>query len=397
MNLYFFQKNAKSSSIYEGKIRYQIESFEDYINNCNKKRLFVVQDVSNSKQKRIYDTGSGKVVFYYKQGVLSSNISRFYNWYFANRRLYKKMLEYVWNHSVTHIYIRRSGTLDKYFIRFLRCLKKEKIKIIYDIPTFPYDCEMVKGSIQYKMDIKYRKQLKKYVDLIVTPSPQKNVENIFGVPYLIIPNGLIVDDIKETKAQVYKDNSIHAIAVSSLRSWHGFDRFIEGLGHYYNILNGNRNIVFHIVGGDKNNEYYKLYKSLVSKYGLERHIILYGNRYGRELDAVYDKCNIGISSLGLHRINIYKSTALKNGEYIARGIPVYSSTLIDIFPDDFRFAGYDEEGESPIDISKFIDFYDDIYSNGNYRVIHDEIRTNARNLCDMRKYMEPLFQWIDNN
>ena len=130
MNLYFYQKNAGTSSIYEGKIRYQIKAFEDYINNCDEKHFFVVRDISKSKQKRIFDIGNGKVVFYYEQGFLSTNISRFYNWYFANEKMYKKVLKYVRDHSVTHIYIRRSGTLDKSFVHFLKCLKKEKTKII---------------------------------------------------------------------------------------------------------------------------------------------------------------------------------------------------------------------------------------------------------------------------
>lgn len=397
MNIYFYQKNARISSIYEGKIRYQIEAFEDYIAGCNNKDFFVIQDISNNREKRVLDTGNGKIVFYYKHGTVSYCISRCYNWYIANRSLYKNVLEYVRKNSVTHIYIRRSGTLDKYFIRFLKYLKKENVRIIYDIPTFPYDGEMIKGSIQHKMDVKYRKKLKEYVDLVVTPSLPENTKNIFGIPYLTIPNGIIVDDIKETKAQAYEDNSIHAIAVSSLRLWHGFERFIEGLGQYYNVLNGSRNIVFHIVGGDRNNEYYRLYKNLISKYQLEEHVILYGNKYGQELDEIYDKCNIGISSLGLHRIDIHKSTALKSGEYITRGIPVYSSTLIDIFPKNFKFVGYDQEDENPIDIRKFIDFYDDIYLDKNYKAIHNEIRNNARNICDMRKYMEPLFQWLNDN
>ena len=386
--------NSSSSSIYEGKIKHQIKVFEDFCKLNNDRVLFVSKDISCNPRNRIINTGNGNVYFYYSHNKVLGLIFRVYNRFIANLILYRRIRQYIIKNNISFLYVRRSGTVDNEFIKFLKNVKSHDVRIIYDIPTFPYDGEMVKGSLQEKIDKKYRGYLRKYVDIVVTPSPQDGAKDILGMPYLVIQNGLIVSEIKQSKANRYEDDTIHAIAVSSLKKWHGYERFIKGLSSYY-LQGGKRNIVFHIVGGDEDNLFFKQYINIINELRLEKHVVMHGNRFGEELDDIYDKCNIGISSLGLHRIGLNRSTALKCGEYISRGLPVYSSTIIDIFPPNYEYVGYDKPGEDPIDIFSFVSFYDSVYMGNDYNVVHEEIKNSATLICDMHFYMRPLLNWIE--
>ena len=83
------------------------------------------------------------------------------------------------------------------FIFFLRKIKKAGIKIIIELPTYPYDSEMDAQNIIERINIFLdkvtRKMLKKYVYLCVSPTYK---ENIFDIPTIKIENGISVEDIK---------------------------------------------------------------------------------------------------------------------------------------------------------------------------------------------------------
>ncbi len=387
MKIYFLQFNEKTSPIVRGKIMPQKMAFEYFKEIGCIDDFFLVEDTSNVNNQREFYTGTKTITYKFE---FPNRINRYLNWKFRRRVLLNSISDYIITNHFTHIYIRRPNVVDAVFINFLRQLKDHNVRVIYDIPTYPYDDELPPEKL--KIDKKYRPELQKYVDLIASPSPIVEGDKIFGIPYIDVPNGVIVDNIKECEGEKYSDNTISAIAVAGLSRWHGYDRFIEGLNNYYES-GSKRNIVLNIVGGSDKSPVYQEYKNLIEKYNLKNHVILHGAKFGPELDAIYDKCNIGIASLAFHRTNVYSSSALKTREYLAKGLPIYASTRIDIHPENGEFIHYCKEDDSPIFIDDFIKFYDSVYSGADtYKEVHNKIRNFARETCDIRELMRPLIE-----
>ena len=246
---------------------------------------------------------------------------------------YIKMYKFLKNKKYDWIY-NRYGMMDTFYYRVLERLHKNGAKILVEIPTYPYVNEIPAGllyKIMVKWDEIYSKKLVKCVDRITTYSLD---DEIFGIRTIRIKNGIDFSQIK-IKERKIDNGAIDLIGVAHLSKWHAFDRVIKGMYKYY-LEGENKPINFHVVGtGDSLAEY----EELVQEYGLKEHVFFYGNKSGDELDAIYDQCDIAVSSLGLHRIGVTKqASVLKSREYAAKGMPMISSIMIDVFkPDDFRY------------------------------------------------------------
>lgn len=152
---------------------------------------------------------------------------------------------------------------DWQFQRLLKVLKEKKIPVVIEIPSYPYDIELVdtfENRIVLLLDKIYRKKLKYYVDRIMTFS---NDKKIFGVPTIQTMNGVNFDKIRMISPNEMYSNKINIIAVANLAIWHGFDRLLEGLGEYYHNK-GKRDILFHLVGDGKE---LQSYHAIVDKWG----------------------------------------------------------------------------------------------------------------------------------
>lgn len=272
--------------------------------------------------------------------------------------------KYIKNRCYDACYIRYDFS-DGDFISLLKLLKGCCKKIVLELPTFPYDEENKYGimsKLRMVVDKKYRTQLHKYLDTIVTF--YGNHEKIFGVPAKIVPNGFDFDRMKLVSEDLPED-AIHIVAVSAMREWHGYERFIEGMNNYYsNGEENKKNIILHLVGDGRE---HSKYKSLVEKYRLDNHVIMEGAMFGETLDALYEKCGLGIDSLARHRSGIDVLSSLKSREYGAKGIPLINSCKIDIIEDDFPYLLRVPADESPIDIESVVEFYDKCYGNGKSR------------------------------
>ena len=98
--------------------------------------------------------------------------------------------------------------------------------------------------------------------------------------------------------------------------------------------------------------------------------------HGAALDAVYERCAIGIDSLARHRSGIVVLSSLKSREYGAKGIPMINSCKIDILEEDFPYLLRVPADESPINMNEVFDFYDRVLGNGRSRLeIGEEVRS----------------------
>lgn len=302
--------------------------------------------------------------------------------------------EYIQKLECKKIYIRRFFC-DPYLISSLNKMKSNDTKILWEIPTYPYDnqstealpvYQKVKSFIQVQIDRLFRTNLKKYVDQIVTFS---HVNNIFGISTIITGNGVEVNKIRPRKIRE-NDNCLNMIAVAVMRPWHGYDRLIKGLYHYYQH-GGDRNIVFHVVGDGTT---LPEYRKLVSELRLEEHVIFYGFKTKDEIDDIYDKADIAVESLGWHRSGVPMGTSIKTREYVAKGLPIIASSPMDIFPEGWKYAYYAPIDDSYIDIFEVIDFYESIRCDKEISDLANEIRQIAFERCDMTAMMKPIIDCL---
>lgn len=296
-----------------------------------------------------------------------------------------------------YVYIRRVNPNCRSFIYILKLLKKNnpKCKILYEIPTYPYDMEYdnIFAKIQFFIDKLYRKSLVKYIDRIVTLSEDRE---IFGCKTLRIANGVDVADIPITKKIMFNPKEISMIAVAQFSFWHGYERVIEGLYNYY--MNGGSCIVkLNLVGDGPDLE---KYKTLVEKYNLSNFIIIHGALSGDKLNKIFDESDVALCSLACHKKNIYLSSELKSREYLCRGLPIISSTKIDIIPNNFKYIFKVPEDNSNIDINSVIKFVQNIYvndkikQNSTVQLVSSEIRQFAEKNCSMEIAMEKVLDFF---
>ena len=277
---------------------------------------------------------------------------------FKKRLCYGALTRYIREQGIEFLYVRYDHNANPALIRWFRQLKKIGVKIVVEIPTYPYDEEYARSRFSRKLhlfiDRCFRRSLAKYIDRIVTFT---DYPEIFGVPTICISNGIDFSQIKVKPGKNDTSRELNLIGVAQIHFWHAFDRVIEGLAAYKSVPH-EKKVRFHIVGEGLPADL-SLLKELVKKYGLGEEVIFYGTRFGDGLDEVFDQCDMGIASLGRHRNRITKIKTLKNREYAARGIPfVYSET-----DDDFDAMPYVLKApadDSPLDIAELVRFYDNL-------------------------------------
>jgi len=310
-----------------------------------------------------------------------------------NKMNYNKLIDYVKANNISFVYARSFHNANPFTIKLFKRFEEMGIKSVIEIPTYPYDQEYINAEFKYKAELAvdkvFRDKLASKTDGIVTFT---NDKEIFGQKTVNISNGIDFDNIPLRHHEANKNNEIHFLSVAEVHYWHGFDRFIAGIGEYYKN-GGKRKIVYHIVGGVnpidmEDNVNAPGYNTLINKYGIKDNIVLHGPKYGEELDQFFDTCDFAVGSLARHRSGITYIKTLKNREYAVRGIPfIYSET-----DEDFEDAPYIIKApadETPIDIEKVIQFSE------NLKMSAEEIRNSVTHLSwknQMKKVMDYLEQ-----
>lgn len=267
---------------------------------------------------------------------------------------FSSIVKYAKKNNIEFVYIRSNHNANLFTIHMVKRMKQAGMKVVMEIPTYPYDSEYeAQGmSKQIFQDKLFRNKLAKYLDGIVTFSDYKE---IFGQKTINISNGIDFDSVpmKATKNDTSKE--LNLIGVAEIHEWHGFDRIIRGLANYYSKRQ-DYIVKFHVVGYFFSAEGEATFKRIISDNHMENYVILYGKQHGKTLDRIFDWCDMGVGSLGRHRVGIQKIKTLKNREYAARGIPfVYSETDSDF--DNRTYVLKAPADESPINVQEIIDFY----------------------------------------
>ncbi|MFZ4543924.1 MAG: glycosyltransferase [Saprospiraceae bacterium] len=288
----------------------------------------------------------------------------------------------------THIYIRHFF-LNPFAILLLKKLKKANpsVKIVMEIASYPYHDQVrhddVEDRIRYGLDKVLCTYLKKYVDRILTFSA---FDRIFDIPTIKTSNGVDIDGLFPKKPTALSEE-FHILGLANVQHWHGFDRIIAGMSSYHHQFP----VYFHIVG--KGDAISALKRQSVEA-GLEKTVIFHGAKYGDELQAFFDTCHLGVSSLGMHRIGVAngETSNLKVREYCARGIPFINGYLDRDIPANFPFVFQVAADESPVNIEQTISFY------RNLLLLYPDYPGNlhefAKNNLTWEAKFKVLRQWI---
>ncbi|MBR4657474.1 MAG: glycosyltransferase [Oscillospiraceae bacterium] len=276
---------------------------------------------------------------------------------------------------------------DASFVRYLRAIRRQnpKIRIIYELPTYPYLNEQKNslGNLAFrKKETRWCKRAAKYMDRTVTFYGQ---DEIWGIPCIKLINGFDFSRVKLPERSAPKDVQIISVAANAF--WHGYDRLIEGLRLYYDH-GGTERIIYHIVGSDLPE-----LRKLVKDGHLEQHVVFHGVQSGDALRKLYEQSYLGVDVLGGHRKNYPVSSSLKSREYCAYGLPILTASPIDFLPDDYPYQMVVPYDDSPIDIPALLSFYSRCYRN----VSSVEIRSFAEARCDIRQTMKPIADWLNGN
>lgn len=315
------------------KLNYQIKSFNKLGVNIKKCKIiekkFYIDDIFINK----YHTGIN-----FKEKLL-----RKIDLYFCLKKLHQTNLY----ENIDFVYIRYFYS-SPWFISYLKFLKKINLKVILEIPTYPYDGE-IKDNFFTRWDKKYREELYKYVDKVVTYS---NDKEIWSIPCINISNGIDLDEIKLRNKKEIK-NKIVFTSVSNCSIWHGIDRFVYSILEYIKN-NGKEKIIFNIVGDG--NETSKL-KQIVKENKLENYVIFHGKRIEKELDEIYNESDIGIGSLGFFRTGDIMGSTLKVREYCARGIPFIIGYKDISLNKRLKFYYEVSNDETLLELNKILEWY----------------------------------------
>lgn len=255
--------------------------------------------------------------------------------------------------------------------QFLKEMKKRQVKVILEFPTIPYE-EELKGRVELEEDTIYRGELKKYVRYSTN---YNGLSNVFGIPSVSLHNGVNIEDIPVKNDS--RSEGIGLIAVAGMNFWHGYDRLIQGMADYYsNDGTGKEKVFLKLVGSGKEIPHYR---DLILENRLSDYVCLEGMKSGAELDALYDKSDIAVGSLGMYREHMTTNSAIKTKEYCARGIPIILGSEDLAFPGALPFVHRVPNDASPIDIEGIVAFYKKFKGEGNR--------------MDIRAYAEEYLTW----
>ena len=210
-------------------------------------------------------------------------------------------------------------------IALMKTAQQRGIKVLYEIPTYPYYGEQFRASRK-----KYRAVAKIAVDAMFSPLIKKYADHIVIIrsnskirlhhKMVEINNGVNTEKIKSKENYGSKDGMFRMVTVGTLFPYHGYDRVLAGLKDCKEEVDGHP-VEFHIVGASQTIDELK---EQAQKLGLKR-VIFHGMKTTDELNEMYEDFDVGLGCLALHRRNADIDTTLKIIEYYCRGVPVVTS------------------------------------------------------------------------
>lgn len=288
--------------------------------------------------------------------------------------------------TADYLYVRFQGAPPD-FVATLKHLRRTrpKMPIVIEFPSWPYKTERKgwRARLMGMLQDSGTGQFTSCVDRIVTFSRQ---EKILGVPTLRTDNGVAVDRLPVGTVP-YHDEPIRMVGVANLSFWHGYDRVIAGIAAHVRSDLAHR-VTFDIVGGGV--EFDRL-QAQIHANGLENSVKLHGPLHGEALSSVLDGAHVGISSIGMHRLDVDTSN-IKSREFCARGLPFCIAYPDRDFPSTQPFVHHLPATDDPVDINALLDWYIKLRrTDPNYPTT---LRAHAEVGLTWDTKMMPVAEWL---
>ena len=251
------------------KIQYQLQGLRA---NGHQVSLCYYDILSDGQRARIIDS---EILESYGSGRIAA---------LKKRTCYQSICRYILQNNIQFVYIRSFHNANPFTIHFYHQLRKNGIKAVMEIPTYPYDNEYQHvpffWHIELFIDKLFRKKMASELEAIVTFT---DLPEIFGQKTIQISNGIDFNAIPLKQHTNDTSKEIHLLAVAEVHYWHGFDRLINGLGEYYRTITRTK-VFFHIIGGWSKAEKETLLQC-IQKNNVEEYVILHGPKHGEELNS----------------------------------------------------------------------------------------------------------------
>ncbi len=323
----------------------------------------------------------------------------------GDRRLMKQFcafsVSYITEYSPDIIYF-RVDKLSSGIMKILRLAKTKNIKVILEIPNYPYARDYV-GSYKSAKGLTNKavtliKSLICIADdrisgLFLKGKAQAAVifgnstSKFFGVPAKNFDNGISVNSLEKITLDPASRHIQFASAAGTLW-WQGYERVLKGISEYTETHpDSGYTFGFTLIGGDPNE--LPEFKRLVKELGIERLVNCTGFKSGDELYKAYAGANIGVSTLGCYKRGLTHCSSLKSREYMAMGLPfiyAYEDPLIENRP----FAKKFPNNDSVINMQDIISFYNNVASDE--KITSDEIAL-AKEKFDWKKIMSDIMRF----
>lgn len=247
----------------------------------------------------------------------------------------------------------RSCPLSYNGYRMFRALKKNDVKIVVEIPTYPGSREKQPTFLR-RLYTRYSSFWWDRVHPMLTMYTLigEKADSIGSVPAININNGTNVQ-LLPLRQPCFEKGKIHLLALAAMSDWQGYDRIIEGIAQLDD--NQKNRVILHMVGGEGNGALAK-WTVLSRKLGLENQVIFHGEMNGAELDDFFNQSDVGIGSLGLYRKGFQTSSILKLREYCSRGLPFVYAAEDPAIDTSQPFCMQVSNDDSIIDVAAIMDF-----------------------------------------
>ena len=298
--------------------------------------------------------------------------------------IFETAIDMIYNNHIEIIYIRHMVPSIG-LIRFLSQCKHAGVKILYEIPTYPYYGEQIKASrnkprtiLRLTYETVFWPMIYSKLDYLVVIKSNTKVKMYSKM--VCITNGVDPKGIKQKSYTKCNNDIVSFVAVGTLYPYHGYDRLLYGFKKYGTEVDG-KSIQLHFVGDSPT------IKDLeVLSRNLElNNVYFHGVKTTAQLNELYEDFDIGLGCLALHRRNADIDTTLKIVEYYCRSVPVVTSgeSPMDVYHPEYTI--HVEDSEEPIDIIDLIHQYSHIRNT-------DKIWETACDKFSWKYIMEDLMQ-----
>lgn len=280
--------------------------------------------------------------------------------YTSTENIFSTSKNIILEHKIGIVYIRHMLPSIK-LINFLMWLKNRNIKILYEIPTYPFFAEQyraakkkIRAIAKIGLNILFFPFIYKYIDNLVVIKSNTNAKMLSKM--VEITNGVDIEGIiPKSYSNKRESNIFRMVAVGTIYPYHGYERILKGLSECNEKI-GDIIVEFHIVGESPTIDDLK---KQVDQLKL-KHVIFHGIKSTSELNELYEKFDIGLGGLALYRRNANIDTTLKIIEYYCRGIPVVTSGISPMKKYQADSTIYVSNDDKSIDIKDIYDQFSSI-------------------------------------